>query len=532
MSFEDVKEALIEQLKPLLMEPEFPDFFDQLTSTESSTNRFLLKMELKRLASACNRVIDLRDKTDLPCEPVVFKKQTHLLDAPSKQAFLESINRYQQHYTIGVYEEVFDAHKQRLRNKKQSPLKTDDQNDYVVPGVILGNYFNRIEERMNYSINITAFQSGKNELKGSTLDLSVSGARIRLPKKHGFDTTQSILVKLIEINEEYYYKDLHQGIEYQIVDVEASDDHSIIRLKRLSGSEDLSQILANLIKGFKYRYKVDVNEVYTNSLALGYERHYLPHYRHLALFINAESNSVTHGLLGAENQRIKNYFLNEKDVCQLSKMLTPERIQNHNVDPENADHSLVYCFNHVVNDKMYFYSASLFELKRQDLQRLFFQFGSQKESWRIFQIVAKPINHSLSYKTAILPGDERHYTPLIERELSQFSHVVNLIDLTHDDSKDDYKSWTSTDNANQLKLFAQVKTTKNDIKYVSLNFAERRQESRYSFKTQIDLTQTDSNKKNKSATGMSLDISTKGFQVTLEENCDFDLSKPINVSLP
>ncbi|MCL1079802.1 PilZ domain-containing protein [Parashewanella spongiae] len=527
MSFEEVKEALIEQLKPLLMEPEFPEFFDQLTSTESNTNRFLLKMELNRLASTCNRIIDLRDKTDLPCEPLVFKKQTHLLDAPSKQAFLESVSRYHQQYTIGVYEEVLNSHKQRLKDKKQSSVNTDDQNDYSVPGIILGTYFNRCEERMNYSIHITAFQSGKNELKGTTLDLSVGGARIRIPKKHGFDTTQPILVKLIEINEEYYYKDLHQGIEYQIVDVESNHEHCIMRLKRISGSEDLSQILANLIKGFKYRYKVDVNEVYTNSLALGYERHYLPHYRHLALFVNATNHSVSHGLLGAENQCIKNYFLNEKEICQLSKMLTPERIQSHNADIENFDHSLIYCFKHVVNEKVYFYSASLFELKQHNLQHLFFRFGSQKASWRIFQIAAKTINHSLSYKAAILPGDERQYTPLTEKQLSQLSHVINLIDLTHKDSKDDYKSWISTGNANQLKLFAQTKATKSDIKYISLNFTERRQESRYSFKTQIEMTQD-----KKSITGMSVDISTKGFQVTLENDCDFELNTPITVALP
>lgn len=59
----DNHSALIEQLKPLLMEPDFQDIFDQLTADESNSTRFLLKMELNRISSQCTRIIDLRDKT-------------------------------------------------------------------------------------------------------------------------------------------------------------------------------------------------------------------------------------------------------------------------------------------------------------------------------------------------------------------------------------------------------------------------------------------------------------------------------------
>ena len=51
---------LLEQLLPLLYESDFDTLFANLTQGESNNTRFLLKMELKRLAAPCVRSIDLR----------------------------------------------------------------------------------------------------------------------------------------------------------------------------------------------------------------------------------------------------------------------------------------------------------------------------------------------------------------------------------------------------------------------------------------------------------------------------------------
>ena len=526
MSFEEVNNALIEQLKPLLMEPNFSEMFDQLTSSESSTNRFLLKMELNRLAGSCNRVIDLRDKTELACEAVEYNQQTHMLDAPAKDSFFSAIARYQQQYTVGVYEEVIQEHRTRLVSlKKETRTQTDES--FTVPGIVLGTYFNRSEERMNYSIHITATQPGTTELKGTTIDLSVNGARVRLPIKHNLDLNQPVLIKLHELNEEYYYEDLHQGIEYEVVDSTLDGEHSIFRLKRLSGSADLIKILSNLIRGYKYRYKVDVNEVYSNTLGLGYERHYLPHYRHLPIFLNSVTNTVSHCLLSAENQGLKSYFNDEKDVCQLSQTLTQDRLKHHLAEPDNFEHSLLFCFTHNVRDTLYFYSATLHQLMSHQLTELFFKFGAQKSSFRIIKLCTEKINHSQTYKTAILPGDDSHYSPLVEQQLSQFSHIINLVDLTSELALDTLSSALSDMSPNKLKIFAQVKEAKNKVKSISLNFTERRQEPRYAFKTQIVITQN-----GKSLSGTSGDISTKGLQVLLSEKSSFNDSQPVEIALP
>ncbi|MBM7071683.1 PilZ domain-containing protein [Shewanella sp. 202IG2-18] len=526
MSFEEVKSALIEQLKPLLMEPDFSDMFDKLTASETSTNRFLLKMELNRLAGHCSRIIDLRDKTELACEAVEFNQQTHMLDEPAKQSFFAALIRYQQQYTVGVYEEVIQEHRSRLTSHKQDAQNVSDDS-FIVPGVVLGTYFNRCEERMNYSIQITASQSGRTEAKGTTIDLSVGGARIKVSAKHSLDINQPILLKLHELNEEYYYEDLHQGIEYEIVDSTLDGEHAIFRLKRVNGSDDLVKILTNLIRGYKFRYKVDVNEVYTNTLGLGYERHYLPHYRNLPLFLNSTKKVISHCLLSAENQGLKRFFNDERDICQLSQTLSSTRLSQLQADPHNFEHNLLFCFTHNVRETLYFYSATLAELMSSNFTELFFKFGANKSSFKIFRLKLESIDHEQTYKTAVLPGDDSHYSPLVEQQLSQFSHVINLIDLTSDVALETLQNVKSQASPNELKVFAQAKEAKNKIKSISLNFTERRQEPRYSFKTQVDITQGD-----KSFSGITGDISTKGLQVIFTEPCNLDETQSIKIALP
>ncbi|WP_133405804.1 PilZ domain-containing protein [Parashewanella tropica] len=527
MSFDQVKAHLIEQLKPFLMEDDFEEFFEQLTTDENSTDRFLLKMELNRLSAKCNRVIDLRDKSNLPCSTFTFDTQTHFLDEPAIASFKAAVSRYKNQYTLGAYEEVMAEHKHRLQTVQVDGNKENLRDEFIIPGVVLGTYYNRSEERMNYSVHITVAQAGKIDVEGSTLDLSVHGARIRLSHKHNLDIRKPILVKITELNEEYYYDELQQGIEYEIVDIEEEGNFHIFRLKRASGSEQLSQLLAKLIRDFKYRYKVDVNEVYTNTLGLGYERHLLPHLRHLPLFLNADKNQLTHALISPENQAIKSYFTDENDVCQLGQTLTPKRIEKHIVAPNAPEHNLLYCFTHIAKDHVYYYSATLHELQNHALKALFFKFGSQKPSWRVFKISSLEIDKARGFKASIIPGDDSHYSPLVEQQLNLFSHVLHLSNLTNEVDRHSYQQAQSTSTPNLLKVFAQTKDKASQLKFTALAFAERRQEPRYSFKTEVSIQQN-----GKTMIGHSQDISTKGLQLALPNTTDFMSDQPVLLGFP
>ncbi|MGI2181192.1 PilZ domain-containing protein [Shewanella oncorhynchi] len=525
----DNHSALIEQLKPLLMEPNFQEIFQQLTIDETNSTRFLVKMELSRLASPCTRIIDLRDKSELPCVEVMLGQQRHFLDEPAKNSMHEAMSLFRNQYTLGVYEYVLNAHQQRRLKLRQNVTQVEaaESEPFMVPGVVLGSYFNRTEERMNYSIRIAASQTSRGEVQGITADLSVGGARIRLAANHPFDLDHPLKIKLLELSEEFYYPDLQLGVDYEVVDSQTNGEYIWLRLKRIGGSEALSEMLGNLIRGYKLRYKVDVNDVIVTATGLGFERHYLPHLPHLPLYFNTQTQGLSHMLLSRDNQQIVHYFQDENDVSQLPAMLTPSRLSALLNHPENPDHGLFFSFTYNAQGCLYFYSATLAELKAKGMMPLFLGFASTKPSWRIFKVTQDKIYHDKGYRRATLPGDEAKFSPLVEQQLSQFSHLLQLIEISNEDTRGHYKAWQDDSNANALKTFGQQRLTTNQIKLVSMQFSERRQEARFAFKTLVNVTQ-DKHK----ATGITLDISSRGMQLTLDNPADFSSNKPLLLSFP
>lgn len=529
----DEHSALIEQLKPLLMEPDFQELFQQLTADESNSTRFLLKMELNRISSPCSRIIDLRDKSELPCEEVIHNNQHHHLDGPAKESFMQSMALYRDQYTLGVYEQVIETHKQRKLKLRSGENNQDNGQltPFIAKGVVLGNYFNRSEERMNYSIRISTLQSGRAEVPGITVDLSVGGARIRLPLTHNFDLDKPIRVKLLELSEEYYYEDLQKGVDYEVVDTQTSSEYCWMRLKRIGGTEELATMLSNLIKGYKYRYKVDINDVLVAATGLGFERHYLPHLPHLPLFVESENGQykITHKLLSRDNQQLQYFFRDEQDISQLPGMLSSQRLDALLREPDNKDHSLFFCFTFQAQGRLFFYSATLAELKSKKLLALFLSFGATKASWKVFKLAHHEIDHSQCYKASIIPGDDSCYSALTEAQLKRFTHVLQLINLTAEHAQVDYQAWDckSDKKVNELKIFGQQKVTTHPIKLLSLQFSERRNEARFAFKTQVNI-----NQGKVTATGFTHDISSKGLQLTLEHPVQFDKTAPLLLSFP
>jgi hypothetical protein len=527
----DNHSALIEQLKPMLMEPDFQEIFAQLTADESNSTRFLIKMELNRLAAICTRIMDMRGKTELECQEITLGGINHYLDEPSQKALLQALPLYRNKYTLGVYEHVLNAHK-KYRNKllkKQLDGEDTGSNEFTVPGVVLGSYFSRCEERMNYSIKVLMSQPGLNEFIGTTLDLSVKGARIRIDAKQTLDTDHPIRIKLTALNEDIYFEDLQQGVDYQVVDVQNKDDSAILRLKRLGGSERLDTLIKELIDDFKFRYKLDVNDVLVTATGLGFERHYLPLCKHLPLYLSQDSQgyNISYELQSVGSADIQGYFKDENGTSQLDNMLTSKRLSDLINNESDPNHRLFFSFTHIAKGRIHFYSASRAELLATHTQALFFGFGARKDSWRIFKLSVHEIDHTQHYKTSTLPGDEAQYSQETEHTLGQFSHVLQLSDLTTAQAKDHYQAWVYDNEVNDLKTFAQQKVSNSNYKRLSMTFSERRHEARYNFKTTVDISQGD-----KKATGLSCDISNRGLQIKLTEKIEFNAPATVRLSFP
>ncbi|MGI2258019.1 PilZ domain-containing protein [Shewanella sp. GXUN23E] len=531
----ELQALLIDQLKPLLKEEHFQEVFEHLTADETTSTRFLIKMELNRISAPCSRTIDLRDRSDLPCDAVQHDKLVHFLDEPAKAVFESNLALYQGEYTVGVYEEVIESFRTRRAQQNElraqgQPVVREEGNPLIAPGVLLGNHYNRNEVRLNMAIKISASQHNGPALLGNTLDLSVNGARVRLSPATRIDTNRPIHIKLQYIDEEHLFDELARGMDYEVLSAEEPvDDQVVLRLKRIDNSASLTELLESFIASYKQKYKLDVNDVVQSAISLGLERQYLPRMPHLPLFISNKHNEplIGHMLLSQDNHSLVNYFFDENDKSQLTSMLTPTRLRRIITEPKNSSHRLIFCFTHTVKGSIHFYSATLAELKAKKLVPLFLGFGSRKNGWKVFRVGCHRIDHSKPYRAISMPSDEDRYSDITEHKLSRFSHILQLIDCTSANASTQYQQWFNNQDVNQLKIFAQHKVRSHQAQLVSLQFNERRAEARFAFKTLVTLTQG-----GKSAHAITQNISGKGMQLTLEHPVEFNEKEVVSIAFP
>lgn len=532
MNLEKKQQSLIEQLIPLCMEPRFHEVFDRLLADESQSNRFLIKMELSRLTSECIRIIDLRDRTELSCMEFSTGKQRHYIDEFTKEAFKQALTKYQGIYTTGVYEQVIASIKEKRRltqQERQSSTATLSHPDKLVPAVNFGHYRQRTEERMNYSIKILISQPSGLSINAVTLDISVTGARIRLPIEHQLDLSSLIYIRFIDLEKEFCFEELEQALAYEVTSKSAMDKHLILGLKRLEGSQAFSNMLSNLITGYKFRYKVNITDLHDNIPGLNIEQHYLANMPHVPLFVSSKKEQyvLSHELLSQKNRDTLNYFLDENDISQLPSLFTPLRLAALLSPDATIDDTLFYCFTYNIKGRLFFYSASLAELKQQDHVALFFNFGAAKASWRVFHVSSQVICHQNSYKNNILPGENSDYSSLTRRQIQMFSHQLLLSDVSNQAEQHQYQAWPQGLNPNLLKQFLQPKSPKNRIRAVTLQEKDKRQETRFVLKTLVTIKQSGIR-----AQGMTLDISSKGLQISLDDSTEFKLDEPILLCFP
>ena len=140
---------IIEELKPMINEPEFNQVLSHVASSVPKQKRFLLKMELKRLARPCIRLIDLRGLVDGKCRLYEHENRQHFLDEVAIDTFEKQLRIFGE-YTIGVYEATTNTENNfRVRHKKEQQQAISNKNkkepvkenteQYLAPLIKFGN---------------------------------------------------------------------------------------------------------------------------------------------------------------------------------------------------------------------------------------------------------------------------------------------------------------------------------------------------------------------------------------------------------
>lgn len=550
--------GIIEQLKPLLNTKEFSEVFSLLTTEMPKPKQFLLKMELKRLGQPCGYYIDLRGKVDGEVRAYEHQGKTHYLDDAAIKVFERGLKRYGQ-YTLGLYEEVTNTennyrvrHQQATNQRIQSVIAgevlvakepvAEPVAEKAGPSLIqFASYCSRGEERMNFIIEIEIELEDGEHFQASTVDLSVSGSKLKVPNSRRLQAGQKIAIFFRGLEQEFTLG--NQGIAYQVLETELVERNQYVRVKRIVENEHqgFAEFLKNFINGNKRRYKVNLDNTLDAVVVKGYEQFYLPRISSLPVFL-----AVRDGLplpmcaLTTENNRqIVQYFQDERQYSVLVQILSGKRLKTCLSKMPLERSTTLYSFTHAAKGKLYFYSATADELAQTpDLQNIFFGFGAQKPSWRVFHLVVHRTHPAHAHILMSLPDsadseiNKLNQPPpqLVQNMIQDFRYVACLTDITQQESTLLYQQISFDESRlSQLKVYGHAKLEEaSPLEAVAVQYVNLRAEGRFLYRTKVQV------KINSLQVldAITRDFSSKGLQIEVSEQVAYQKGDKLHIALP
>lgn len=547
--------GIIERLKPLLNSAEFSEVFRILTAEISKPKQFLIKMELKRLSQPCAYYIDLRGKVDGDVRTYEHAGKVHYLDDMAIRIFERGLKQYGG-YTLGLYEEVTNAennyrvrHKHETEQRIKSALaganteQTTDTAEEKRPTKLVqfASYCTRSEERMNFIIDLE-LQTNDETFQGSTVDISVSGCKIKIPANRKLAAGQKISLFFRGLEQEFALGFQH-GVEYEVIDTEPFDRSSYARLRRCQVTEDhgFGEFLRNFINGNKRRYKVNLDNTLEAVIIKGYEQFYLPRIKSLPVFIAVREGLPTPlcALTTENNRQSLYYFQDELQQNVLSQMLVAKRIKQCLQKAPLERSTILYCFTHAAKGRIFYYSATQEELLQQpELMPVFLGFGASKASFKIFHLIVQRTHPADAHMLLSLPdtadGEVQKLneppSQLVQNMLQDVRYVAALTDITSDEQLEAYQQYQFEDSQlGSLKVFGHPKSEQlPPLEGVAVQYVNLRSESRFLYKTNVLLKIN----REKQIAGTTRDFSCRGLQIEASEPVEYTKGDKLQLALP
>ncbi|MEC6814934.1 PilZ domain-containing protein [Photobacterium toruni] len=510
MHLDDYK-ALIEQLLPIYNQPDFEAVFQLLTQHETGPVRLQIKMEINRLMTPCNKIIDLRGRVKGQCRQYMFNDHNHWLDDVAINLYHRRKAIFADQYCNGLYEELINTHNNfRILHHQQkiSPPDTATTNAqyslFQAQLIRFGYYLSREEKRLSIATPIALTLPNEQQILATTVDLSPSGARCKVPAAFDYQLGQTITASFPQLAQQYQDQQLNQRHPYRILGIDDIQDNDSIKWLRLLALTDHSALQA-MIKHDQHQSlsRNNHDDKIIQLRTQGYEHCYLKHTVTMPLFFAGEN--LKYSLLTDHNQHQWQYWHDERNQSVINHLLSASRIKNLELSGISHTSTLIYSFFHEHQGQRYFYSAALPEMTRQQ-RLLFWQIGAKRESWRVMRLTIYPLLQNDTQALAQL-------TPEMMPYCQDLSHIGTLQDLTHHEVQPDYLcGMTSTLSAQALNQFRHPRNPISQAEAIHFDPKPLRSESRFNYKTAIELQQNQHR-----ISGYSIDFSSRGLNINLDQ---------------
>lgn len=524
---------IIDSFRGKVNQTGFESKFALTTKHFVKTEKFILKMELKRLSGACTRSIDLRGLVDGVCKLFEYNGQSHFLDDVAIRVFEENIAAYND-YTFGVYEAVKNTKNNfriiyqkeqsgNIRPSEDSLKKTQEKLQYPASLYQFDDYNYRFEERMNHAIAITITLENKQQLLATSVDISVAGCKFRLTNQLPFDVGQIIAVKFSGLDHKFQFNST-DVFSFEVKNIHRDGNTQLVGCQRIEASENdtFKRFISDYIQGNKRRYKINLENTIKALQARNFEQYLLPKLTELPVFIEKRANGLVprYALTTNNNQAIYQYWQDEVGNSTLSSLLTEERLEHLQQMPNKS--LLVYSFTHQSQGKCFFYSMDEKQLLADyEFSSSFLSLAANQKTFSITELSCVSVDkhsayspftlvntHSVEEQLVNLPPSDEVMTSLAS---IPFITVVN--DITHPSLVTQYQQLSSKKiTTSKLKKYGHRRFAEPIlIDELGVSYKNKRQELRFTYDTPVVVEY-----EKKRLQGNTLDFSVSGLKMELE----------------
>ncbi|RKF15729.1 PilZ domain-containing protein [Alginatibacterium sediminis] len=509
------QQVLINNLIPLVNHAEFDKVFSKATSQFSASERFMLKMELKRLCAPCLRVIDLRGKVDGDCFEFNYKGQIHYLDNIALKRFKQLLDVYSHIYSMGIYEalQATENNFKVMQRNNITPEQAAKRRgiEIQVPVLDMNQYIGRKEERVLLSSPITLISESGVEMPAMSSNLSLTGLRVRLDPKYQIEKGEQLRVRFNGLEQEYANSVLIKGCDYHVLASEIHNKKRVLGLVANNPSDSFVNFLKSFLKSYRGRSRIDVDNMINAVQIKGYEQFYISQATGLPLYFDGKG-ILKHQLRNRVNTHIISYWKDEQ-TSRLGQLLNSNRIQD--LRRRKQGRVLFYSFTHVHKEVTSYYAASSTELDDDpELQQLFWGFGSRKPSWRVFQFQWHHCSVAdMAFRSALPQVEIEQQHNMALAGLKDISLFGMLTDISNPTSLDIYQRHFNVERSpNLLSRFNLDKHASIHVNDVVHEYTQMRKEGRYLHQTGVVL-----HLDGKDYPCETMDISSAGLQVCSQQ---------------
>ncbi len=547
-------QSIINKLRGEVGSNDFEEKFATLTKNLPKAEKFLLKMELKRLASPCTRLIDLRGLVDGECKPYEHDGRVHFLDDVAVKTFEENL-AYYGGYTFGVYDAtmntennfrvIYQKEKEQLlaSDVVVKPITIVEKTQYPATLVLNKPYYDRKEERMNYAIKVAIIQEDDSHFEAMTSDISISGCKLRLTGNHVLHLDQKIKLIFTGLENDFVFGE-KKHYQYQVRNISMSAGVQLVGVERIDIANDsqdgFKKFLSGYIQGNKHRYKINLDNTLQALQARAFEQYSLLKSHELVVFLKNKDEKLQpkYAMTCANNYNIYQYWQDENHHNTLAFLLNEARIKRLQKVAALGNSLNVYCFIHKSKGKYYFYSADEQQLKTDaQLKQQFLGFAANKNSFSIFQLTLQTVNPVFADSPFTLANTLKNKELYLNLPLSeevnsiigQLPYLVTIMDITSKDIVQSYQQleFSELDKSKIRQFGHKRKKEQHYVDEIGFSYSNQRQEARFIYNTPVIVSQ-----KNVSWRGESKDFSISGLKILLEKPAVLTKGDIVYLSFP